>query len=224
MSSDDEKKRNDPMKAGLLFILSAPSGAGKTTLAHMLLAKEPDSLFSVSYTTRAPRGQEQHGVDYRFVDEKSFRAMIKADEFLEWAQVHGNLYGSHKSTLAAARSGKLVVFDIDVQGGMSIKSRQPDAVSVFILPPSMQELERRLRERKTDSEQVIQGRLRVAREEMEKGCASYDYLVSNDSLEPAFADLCAIVRAERRRRARVDLTSLGMGADGGPRDGQAQGG
>jgi guanylate kinase len=204
---------------GLLFVLSAPSGTGKTTLAHMLLAKEPDSLFSVSYTTRAPRGHEQHGVDYRFVDENSFRAMIKGDEFLEWAQVHGNLYGSPRSTLAAARAGKLVVFDIDVQGGMSIKSRQPDAVTVFVLPPSPQELERRLRDRKTDTDAVIARRLTDGRAEIEKGCAAYDYVVVNDTLERAFADLCAIVRAERCRRARADLAALGVPPVGSPSGG-----
>ncbi|MBI5546345.1 MAG: guanylate kinase [Deltaproteobacteria bacterium] len=190
---------------GLLLILSAPSGAGKTTLAHRLLAAEPSARFSISYTTRPPRGQEQDGRDYHFVDEPTFRQMIARGELLEWAQVHGNLYGSHESTVDEAQAGHLVVFDIDVQGGNSIKAKHPESVSVFVLPPSMSELERRLRDRQTDSDEIIRRRLAVAAHEMEAGCATYDYLIVNDSLERAFADLCAIVRAERCRRTRASF-------------------
>ncbi len=200
-----------PTPPGLLLILSAPSGCGKTTLAHKLLEKEkPRASFSVSYTTRAPRGKEQDGVDYHFVDEAAFRLMIDRGELLEWAQVHGKLYGSHRSTVDEARAGKLVAFDIDVQGGNQIKSRHPEAVSVFILPPSMQELERRLRDRRTDGEEVIQKRLAAAREEIASGASTYDYLLVNDDLERAFEDLCAIVRAERLRRGRRPLSELGV--------------
>ena len=191
-----------PPPRGLLLILSAPSGAGKTTLAHKLLACEPNGSFSVSYTTRSPRGAERQGVDYHFVDEPVFRKMIEQGELLEWAQVHGALYGSHRSTVEQARAGKLVVFDIDVQGGNQIQEHHPEAVSVFILPPSLDELERRLRERKTDAEEVIRKRLAAARQEIERGCASYDYLLVNEDLERAFEDLRAIVRAERMRRGR----------------------
>lgn len=198
------------MTPGLLLILSAPSGAGKTTLAHRLLGGEAGAHFSVSYTTRAPRGKERDGVDYHFVDEPSFRRMIERDELLEWAQVHGNLYGSHRSTVDEAHAGRLVVFDIDVQGGNMIQRTLPEAVSVFILPPSMSELERRLRERQTDAEDVIRKRLEVARHEMEAGLASYDYVIVNDELEQALEDLRAIVRAERHRRGRQDLSSLGF--------------
>jgi guanylate kinase len=193
------------MNAGLQLILSAPSGAGKTTLAHRLLAAEPGAHFSVSYTTRAPRGQEKDGVDYHFVDEAAFRQMIARDELLEWAQVHGHLYGSHRDTVARAAEGRLVVYDIDVQGGNSIKKKCLMAVAVFILPPSMAELERRLRDRRTDADEVIRRRLQVARAEIERGCQSYDYLVTNDSLDRAVADLSAIVRAERLRRERAGV-------------------
>ncbi len=200
------------MSPGLLLILSAPSGAGKTTLAHALLKEDQPSLFSVSYTTRAPRGKEQDGVDYHFVQESAFREMIARDELLEWAEVHGNLYGSHRDTVAEARSGKLVAFDIDVQGGNMIKEKHPEAVSVFILPPSMVELERRLRSRGTDSEPVIRKRLDVARQEIDAGTRTYDYIIINDDLERALGDLRAVVRAERVRRNRAanSLGSMGF--------------
>ena len=203
-----------PPPPGLLLVLSAPSGAGKTTLAHKLLATEANGSFSVSYTTRAPRGKEKDGVDYHFVDEPAFRKMIDRAELLEWAQVHGSLYGSHKSTVDEARAGKLVAFDIDVQGGNQIKAKHPEAVSIFILPPSMAELERRLRERKTDSDEVIRRRLIAARQEIESGCATYDYLLVNEDLEKAFDDLCSIVRAERMRRGRRPLVELGVSLPG----------
>jgi guanylate kinase len=200
------------MAQGLLLILSAPSGAGKTTLAHMLIDAHPGrALYSVSFTTRAPRGSERDGVDYHFVDQDAFQAMIDRGELLEWAEVHGHWYGSPRSAVEAARRGQLVIFDIDVQGGTTIKGKHPEAASVFILPPSIEELERRLRGRRTDSEEVIRGRMRSARAEMERGCASYDYLVVNQDLSRAFEDLSAVVRAERCRRGRVDLSALGMG-------------
>lgn len=200
------------MSPGLLLILSAPSGAGKTTLAHALLKEEQPSLFSVSYTTRPPRGKEQDGVDYHFVKEAAFREMIARDEFLEWAEVHGNLYGSHRETVAEARAGKLVAFDIDVQGGNMIKEKHPDAVSVFILPPSRSELERRLRNRGTDSESVICKRLDVAKQEIDAGTRTYDYIIINNELERALNDLRAVVRAERVRRIRAwdSLGSMGF--------------
>lgn len=198
---------------GLLLILSAPSGAGKTTLARRLLAAEPSALFSVSYTTRAPRGQERDGVDYCFVDEPAFRAMIAGGDFLEWASVHGHLYGTHRETVEAARQGKLVVLDIDVQGGNTIQRKHPEAVSVFILPPSMAELEHRLRGRKTDADDAIRKRLEAARAEIERGLATYDYVVVNDTVDGALQDLRAIVRAERCRSGHVDLAGFGLVPD-----------
>ena len=197
------------LSPGLLVILSAPSGAGKTTLAHMLRKQFPEAEISVSYTTRAARGAEVNGKDYHFVDPLTFKAMIDKNEFVEWAEVHGNFYGSSKGVIDHSwRPRGLAVFDIDVQGGTSIKRKYPDAVTIFILPPSMEELERRLRSRGTDTDDVIQRRMLAARSECEKGAQSYDYLVINDRLDDAFEQLRSVVIAERTRRGRVDITGL----------------
>ncbi|MBX5481822.1 MAG: guanylate kinase [Myxococcaceae bacterium] len=194
---------------GLLLVLSAPSGAGKTTLARRLLADSPDAVFSVSYTTRQPRGKEKDGVDYHFVDVQSFQDKIERGEFVEWAEVHGHFYGSSRSVVEQARAKNgIAVFDIDVQGGQAIKRKYPEAVLVFILPPSMEELERRLRDRKTDSEETIRKRMLVARSEMERGIASYDYIIVNDDFDRAYSELRSVVVAERCRRGRVDLGRL----------------
>lgn len=188
----------------LLLILSAPSGTGKTTLARRLVASRPGALFSVSYTTRAPRGGEQEGADYHFVDEQRFREMIAKGEFLEWAQVHDHHYGTPRSALSSGAS--LVVFDIDVQGGESIKKQHPDAVRALVLPPSLGELERRLRARSTDSDVTIRRRLHAARIEIRLALAAgYEYWVVNDALDSAYADLEAIVRAEGCRAGRRPL-------------------
>lgn len=201
------------LSPGLLLVLSAPSGAGKTTLSHMMKRSFPEAEISVSYTTRSPRGAEQHGKDYHFVDPLTFKQMIERNEFVEWAEVHGNFYGSSKGVIDHSyRPGGLAVFDIDVQGGTAIKRKYPDAVCVFILPPSMEELERRLRARGTDSEDVIQRRMLASRAECERGVASYDYLVINDRLEEAFTQLSSILIAERTRRGRVDVTKLRLQA------------
>ncbi len=197
------------LSPGLLVILSAPSGAGKTTLALMLRKQFPEAEISISYTTRPPRGAEVNGKDYHFVDPLTFKAMIDRNEFVEWAEVHGNFYGSSKGVIDHSwRPRGLAVFDIDVQGGTSIKRKYPDAVTIFILPPSMEELERRLRSRGTDSDDVIQRRMLAARAECEKGALSYDYLVINDRLDDAFEQLRSVVIAERTRRGRVDITGL----------------
>jgi guanylate kinase len=197
------------LSPGLLLVLSAPSGAGKTTLAHMMVKEFPEAEFSVSYTTRAPRGAEKNGKDYHFVDTTTFLQMIEKNEFVEWAEVHGNFYGSSKRVIDHSyRPGGIAVFDIDVQGGTSIKRKYPDAVCIFILPPSMDELERRLRSRGTDADEVVRRRMLAARAECEKGALSYDYLVINDRLDDAFQQLRSIVIAERSRRGRVDLSAL----------------
>lgn len=197
------------LSPGLLLVLSAPSGAGKTTLARMLEKEFPGAEFSISYTTRAPRGAEQNGKDYHFVDTLTFQQMIDRNEFVEWAEVHGNFYGSSKQVVAQSwRHDGIGVFDIDVQGGTSIKRKYPDAVCIFILPPSMPELERRLRSRGTDSDDVIRRRMLAARAECEKGAISYDYLIINDRLEDAFQQLKSIVIAERSKRGRIDITAL----------------
>ena len=186
---------------GLLLVLSAPSGTGKTTLAGRLVQAHPEAEFSISMTTREPRGAEREGVDYHFVDALTFQRMIERDEFVEWAEVHGNFYGSAQSVVDRVfATGGIAVFDVDVQGGRSIQRRYPEAVLVFVLPPSMAELERRLRERGTESDDAIRRRMLAARSELEQGAQVYDYLVVNDSVEQAYAELEAIVSAERCRR------------------------
>ncbi len=190
-------------------MLSAPSGAGKTTLARMLVKEFPQALFSISHTTRPPRGQEKNGVDYHFVDTLTFQRMIDENQFVEWAEVYGNFYGSSRGIIDEAHATRgIAVFDIDVQGGTTIKRKFPDARLIYVLPPSMEELERRLRSRGTDSDDVMRRRLLTARSELERGVESYDYLVINDRLEDAFQELQSIVIAERCRRGRVDLSGL----------------
>jgi len=189
-----------PSRRGLLFVLSAPSGAGKTTLARRLVAAHPEAYFSVSYTTRAPRGQERDGVDYHFVDDATFDQMIAQGELVEWAEVHGNRYGTGAAAVARELAqGRVILFDIDVQGGEQIAARYPEAITVLIVPPSIEVLEARLRGRQTDDEAVIQGRLEVARVEIARGEATYRYRVVNGDLEEASRDLEAILRAESLR-------------------------
>ena len=153
---------------GLLLVLSAPSGAGKTTLARRFLAEHGDARFSVSATTRGPRGAERDGEDYHFVSAERFAALVREGAFAEWAEVHGQRYGTLRATVEEAlAAGRIAVFDIDVQGGALVKATWPrDAVTVFVLPPSMAELERRLRARSTDSDEAIARRLAAAREEI----------------------------------------------------------
>jgi guanylate kinase len=196
--------------AATLLILSAPSGTGKTTLARRLVASTPGATFSISYTTRAPRGAEKDGADYHFVDDARFDKMIAAGEFVEWAPVHGHRYGTPRSIIEHARkSGGLVVFDIDVQGGAEIKRQYPEAVRALIVPPSLIELERRLRARSTDDDTTVRRRLHAARVEILLARAEkYEYCVVNDDLERAFADLQAIVRAEGCRSDKTDLSRL----------------
>jgi guanylate kinase len=188
----------------LLLILSAPSGTGKTTLSRRLVSAHPGALFSVSYTTRKPRGAEQDGVDYHFVSEERFHELVSQGAFVEWAHVHGHHYGTPVASIENATT--LVVFDIDVQGGESIKRRYPEAVRALILPPSLAELERRLRARSTDDDATIRRRLHAARIELRLAfSAGYEYWVVNDDLENAYLDLQAIVRAEGCRAGRRAL-------------------
>jgi guanylate kinase len=193
----------------LLLILSSPSGAGKTTLTRRLLAAFPDLRFSVSHTTRKPRTaqatSETDGKDYHFVDRDRFEALIKQGAFMEWAEVHGNLYGTSLAEIERARSDAScggVLFDIDYQGARQIRAKVPDVIGVFILPPSMPELLKRLRGRASDDEEVVQKRFQVAMREIEH-YALFDYVVVNDDLEHAAETLCGIVRAERAKRGRV---------------------
>ena len=188
---------------GLLLVLSAPSGAGKTTLARLFIAAHADAAFSISATTRAPRGAERDGVDYHFVSPHRFAELVERGAFAEWAEVHGQRYGTLRATVGEAlAAGRIAVFDIDVQGGNAIKQAWPrEAVNVFVLPPSLSELERRLRSRSTDSEASIARRLSAARDEITRGMASYDYALVNDDLSVARRQLEAIVTCERARLA-----------------------
>jgi guanylate kinase len=187
-----------------VFIVSAPSGSGKSTLVSRLLIDVPDLLFSISYTTRKPRGAETDGQNYRFIAREDFEAMVARDEFLEWAQVFGNYYGTHRGILEVALArGKDLVLDIDVQGARQLKLTVPEAVTVFILPPSKQILEQRLRARGEDRDEVIERRLKEAAEEIRK-YGAYDYVLINRDLEESAAVLSAIVRAERVRRTRIE--------------------
>lgn len=188
----------------VVFVISAPSGSGKSTLVNRLLAQDPNLVFSVSYTTRAPRGQEEDGREYCFVSREEFEAALARDEFLEWAEVFGNYYGTHRRWLDQARAeGKDLVLDIDVQGAGQLKVKVPDAVSVFILAPSRQELEQRLRARSEDSEEVIERRLDGAAREI-RDCGAYDYVLVNQDIEKSADALASIVKAERIRRARME--------------------
>ena len=189
-------------RRGILLVISSPSGAGKTTLARAL-AQDEKLEFSVSYTTRTPRAGERDGVDYKFVTDEEFSEMIDRQEFAEWAVVHGRRYGTAVHTVnRALEDGKDYLFDIDYQGGAQIRSQWPaESVLCFILPPSMAELERRLRRRATDSHEAIERRLAMARGELEH-YAEYDYLIVNDNFETALKQLTSIYIAARCARSR----------------------
>ncbi|HTM87107.1 MAG TPA: guanylate kinase [Terriglobales bacterium] len=190
-----------------VYIISAPSGSGKSTLVNELRKLISNLDFSISYTTRRPRGSEQNGREYFFVPIQDFEAMIARGEFLEHANVFGNYYGTAKRFLQdAQRSGHDLLLDIDVQGAAQIKSKIKDAVSVFILPPDKKTLEWRLRNRSLDSEDVIQRRLLTAAKEIEN-YRSYDYILINDRLEDSIDELKAIVLSERLRRSGAKLAN-----------------
>jgi guanylate kinase len=187
-----------------VFIISAPSGSGKSTLVHRLMNEVAQLTFSVSYTTRKPRGAEVDGQAYHFIDRTEFERRLAADEFLEHADVFGNYYGTHRDALEVARQeGKDLVLDIDVQGAAQLKERIPDAVSIFVLPPSRDILEQRLRARSQDDEETIRRRLADAAREI-GNYSLYDYVLVNNDLDLAAETLKAIVRAERVRRVRVE--------------------
>ncbi|MDF1554242.1 MAG: guanylate kinase [Deferrisomatales bacterium] len=182
---------------GLPLVISAPSGAGKTTLIRRLCEQEPGLEFSISHTTRPPRDGESDGVEYHFVDEAAFRAMAAAGGFAEWALVHGNLYGTSFAALEEQLArGSDVILDIDVQGALQVSQRFPEAVLIFIQPPSLEELHRRLEARGSDSPEVIERRLRNAAEEMSQA-HRYHHVVVNERLERAAAELAAVVAMVR---------------------------
>ncbi len=190
--------------SGIVYIVSAPSGSGKSTLTAEMLKVVPDLEFSISYTTRCPRGSEKHGREYFFCRRADFERMIRDDEFLEFAEVFGHFYGTARHFVEDAKArGKDLLLDIDVQGAAQVKERMPDAVSIFILPPSRHELERRLRRRnesdKVDDE-VINRRLSAAGREIEN-YSTYDYILVNDQLEHSIDELKAVILGERIRRS-----------------------
>ena len=195
-----------PLRRGVVFILSSPSGAGKTTLTRMMLQnRDLDLNLSISVTTRSRRSSEVDGIHYRFISERQFMAMRDAGELLEWAEVHGNYYGTPRSAVEIILGqGRDCLFDIDYQGTRQVREKLPlDTVSVFILPPSMKELRLRLERRAEDTSDVIERRLENARKEIARW-KDYDYVIINDDLQRSFDDLIAILRAERQRRPRQE--------------------
>ncbi len=199
--------------SGIVYIISAPSGSGKSTLVNEIRKLVPGLEFSISYTTRCPRGSEQDGREYFFISREQFEAMLRSDEFLEHADVFGNYYGTaHRFLREAQGKGKDLILDIDVQGAVQVVQKVPGAVSVFILPPSKDELEKRLRRRSeaehVDSQEIIQRRLLTARKEIEN-YSKYDYILVNDRLEESIDELKAIVLAERIRRSGREPSAVG---------------
>ena len=189
---------------GLLFVVSSPSGGGKGTLIHSVLNSVPGLSYSVSYTTRAPRNGEADGVDYCFVSTEKFEELVAAGAFLEWARVHSNFYGTSREQVSKERTaGSDIILEVDVQGAASVKRLVPDSVSVFILPPSFEVLRQRLIARDTDSPMELELRLRNAPVELTQ-YVDFDYVIINDELDRAAAQLASIVYAERARRQRQE--------------------
>jgi guanylate kinase len=188
---------------GLLLMVVAPSGVGKTSLTRRLVADHNDLHLSISATTRDPRPGEHHGRDYHFVDHDTFKGMIGDDAFLEWAEVYGNHYGSPRAPIVEAlERGESVLFDIDFQGAMKVHAQLPqDSVLIYVLPPSLAEMSRRLHARSQDSEEVIAKRLARAKDEV-AAWEQFDYVILNDDFDKAYSDLAHIYHAERQKRAR----------------------
>lgn len=203
MGDSSQNSADQLHRRGLMFILSSPSGAGKTTLSRMLLAKDAEIKLSVSATTRPPRAGEIDGVHYHFVTPERFQEMVDEDDFYEWAEVFGNRYGTPKGLIRAGlKDGQDFLFDIDWQGTQQLYQKdQQDVVRVFILPPSIDELHRRLKGRGTDAPEVIAARMERARAEISHW-DGYDYVIINDDVDVCFAKVCAILEAERMKRAR----------------------
>jgi guanylate kinase len=199
-----------PPASGCLFVLAAPSGGGKTSLVRSLLEREPGIRLSVSYTTRAPRPGEQNGVHYHFVDEPAFRALQERGEFLEHAHVHGNWYATSATWLRQeVQHGHDVLLEIDWQGAQQVRRLIPEAVHIFILPPSLASLKERLEKRGQDAPEVIARRLEAAREEM-RHCGEFDYVIMNQDFARAVDDLSAIVRAARLTATRQQVRHAGL--------------
>lgn len=187
--------------SGRIFVVSGPSGSGKSTLIREARQKVPDLGYSISHTSRPPRGKEKNGVEYHFVSRENFQKRIDSGEFVEWAEVYQDLYGTSVASLRSQiTAGRDVIMDIDVQGARNIKDHFKDAILIYVLPPSMEVLEKRLRERRTDDEKTIRTRLTKAGMEI-KNCVSYDYLLFNDQLDQAVEELKSILIAERCRKS-----------------------
>ena len=198
---------SSPLRKPLVFIISAPSGSGKSTLVNELVKLVTGLEFSISYTTRSPRGSEQNGRQYFFITRAEFDKMVRENEFLEYAEVHDNCYGTAKRFMHdAERNGRDLLLDIDVQGAAQIQNKLPEAISIFILPPNRKVLEERLRKRSEDSERVIQGRLEAATREIEN-YDRYNYILVNDRLEDSINRLEAIVLGERLLRSGQSLSA-----------------
>ena len=195
---------SDEVSRGILFVVSSPSGGGKGTLIHRVLNNVPGVSYSVSYTTRAPRNGEVDGVDYFFVSPEKFEELVAADEFLEWARVHGNLYGTSRAQVIREISERRdIILEVDVQGAASVRKLLADSVSVFIVPPSFEVLRERLVARGTDSPVELELRLRTAPVELRQ-YVKFDYVIVNDDAERAGAQLASIIYAERARRKRQE--------------------
>ena len=192
-------------RKGMLIVVSSPSGGGKSTVIQDILKNDPGMEYSVSVTSRPPRPGEIDGQSYTFVSEEQFRKWIAEDRFYEWAEVHDHLYGTRKDVIAEKlERGKDVIMDLDVQGGLNVKKKSPDAVLVFLLPPSLEILEKRLRLRKTDNEEVIKVRLHNALKEMDIA-TQYDYVLINNNLKETIEQVKGIIRSERHRSCRMNI-------------------
>ena len=206
---------NEKVRSGNLIIVSGPSGAGKSVLASRVLREMPHLKFSVSYTTRAPRGAEQNGVEYFFVNREEFQALIQGNDLLEWAEYYGNFYGTSRAFVdGLLRQGEDVLLDIDIQGASIVRQKRPDAVGIFILPPSFQILRDRLMRRSLDAGFVIEQRLKIARREI-RHYNDYDYLIINEEINSSTLELQSIIlgarcrTAARRERAESVIATFG---------------
>lgn len=210
------KTSSDTVPTGNLFIVSGPSGAGKSAIAAGVLESVSNIRFSISYTTRPPRGNEKNGVEYHFVSEEAFKALVHNDDLLEWAVVYGNYYGTSKRRIdEILKRGMDVLLDIDVQGSRSIRTKRPESISIFILPPSYQILRERLESRKLDKEYVIEQRLKIACREI-TNYRDYDYLIVNENLEDSISELRAIILGSRcRMSARAEAARSILATFGG---------
>ena len=187
-----------PGRTGIPFVVAAPSGTGKTTVCHLVVERDPQVEFSVSHTTRASRPGERDGVDYHFVASDEFERLVAQGAFLEWAVYHGNRYGTSWAELdRPLLHGRDVLLEIEIQGARQVRARRPDARLIFLLPPSLEVLERRLRSRQTESERDVEARLRLARQELAQADGCFDYAVVNDELERCVAGVLEILAAER---------------------------